>query len=240
MTRVFDSYGVDEISKTIAGAIKSAAQHRDQTTFEFNGVTVIVAGDSDPKLIYRDWNRGLSGYLGDDPHVGPYPWLKLSAEALASDAAIQAEKDRKQQIRQAEYDKQQASKANTLQEALGKAGPLELSDAETWNKCVESNRRDPCSARVVRYAEEWGRLMQTRIANGESIAQCAHELSRLAYDDGITGFMYGCAVQMLVRCWKHGEELRLWRNCDTQIGTDGDKANEIGGVLNLAVLSIGG
>jgi len=240
MARKFETYCGDEIRETITKAIAAAEQRGHVVEFDFNRVTVLVAGDSDPKLIYRDWDRGLSGYLGEDPQIGPYPQLELSADELASDAAIQAQKDREQQIRQAEYDKQKASKANTLQEALGKAGPLELSDAETWNKGVESNRRDPYSARVVRYAEEWGRLMQTRIANGESVAQCAHELSRLADDDGITGFMYGCAVQMLVRCWKHGEELRLWHNCDTQIGTEGDKANETGGVLNPAVLNIGG
>lgn len=58
-------------------------------------------------------------------------------------------------------------------------------------------------------------------------------------DDGITGFMYGCAVQMLAKSWKHGEALRRWHNKETQIGMEGDKANETGGVLNPALLSLG-
>jgi len=33
--------------------------------------------------------------------------------------------------------------------------------------------------------------------------------------------------------------LRRWHNKENQIGTEGDKANESGGVLNPALLSIG-
>jgi hypothetical protein len=44
---------------------------------------------------------------------------------------------------------------------------------------------------------------------------------------------------MLAKCWLHGEALRRWHNKDTQIGTEGDRANERGGVLNPAMLSIG-
>lgn len=51
--------------------------------------------------------------------------------------------------------------------------------------------------------------------------------------------MYGCAVSILSQVWIHGEELRRWHNLDSQIGTEGEKANESGGVLNPAVLNIG-
>ena len=44
---------------------------------------------------------------------------------------------------------------------------------------------------------------------------------------------------MLAQCGVHGEALRRWHNRDTQIGTEGDKANESGGVLNPALLTIG-
>lgn len=61
----------------------------------------------------------------------------------------------------------------------------------------------------------------------------------LANTDGITGFMYGCAVSGLAKFWKHGEQLRRWHNKDSQLGTEGDEANESGGVLNPAILTIG-
>jgi hypothetical protein len=236
--KVLKTLAGDEIARTIDDAIAEAKACGEHCQFDFNGVTVVVAGDSDPALIYREWNRGLSGYLGKNPTVGPYPKAELSADEIASDAAISAEQDRLSAIRQQEYAKQRREKATLLQGALSVAGPIELVDEEGWNK-FKSNNTDAYFGRVVRYAEEWARLMQTRLANGETIHQCADELSHLADDDGITGYMYGCAVGVLAKVWKHGEALRRWHNKETQIGTEGDKANESGGVLNPALLSIG-
>lgn len=226
------------INHAIDSCIAKAREEGDHCQFEFNGVTVVVAGDSDPALIYREWNRGMSRFIGENPTVGPYPKAELSAEEIASDAAIRAEQDRLYAIRQEEYAKQAREQKALLDGALNVAGAIELADEEGWNK-FKSNNTDGYGGRVVRYAEEWARLMQTRLANGETIPQCADELSRLADDDGITGYMYGCAVGVLAKVWKHGEALRRWHNKETQIGTEGDKANETGGVLNPAVLSIG-
>jgi hypothetical protein len=77
------------------------------------------------------------------------------------------------------------------------------------------------------------------MAKGATVAECAQRASHLADDEGITGFMYGCAVSILSKVWQYGEDLRRWHNIDTQIGTEGEKANESGGVLNPALLSIG-
>ncbi len=228
----------NEITSTIKTAIADAKANGDECKFDFNGVTVVVSGASDPELIYRDWSRGLSGYLGNNPTIGPYPKPQLSDAEKASDAEIKSANDKKAAERQAEYAKKQAAKTITLQGALSMAGPIELIDEKTWNKCKEKNS-DPYGGRCVRFAEEWARLMQTRIANGETVSECAEELSRLADDDGITGFMYGASVSMLAKCWKHGEELRIWHNKETQIGTEGDAANQNDGVLNPAVFSIG-
>ena len=69
---------------------------------------------------------------------------------------------------------------------------------------------------------------------GDVAKQTSHDADL----EGITGFMYGCAVSILSKCWKHGEDLRRWHNLDTQIGNEGEKANESGGVLNPALLSV--
>ena len=98
---------------------------------------------------------------------------------------------------------------------------------------------EPYGAAVMTYAERWARLMEVRMAKGERIADIADQCSHLADVEGITGFMYGCAVSTLAAVWIHGEALRLWHNKTTQLGTEGDKANESGGVLNPAMLSIG-
>jgi hypothetical protein len=108
-----------------------------------------------------------------------------------------------------------------------------------WEKCVKNNS-DPYGACTVRYAARWAHLMEKRMEAGEKIATIADQSSHDADLEGITGFMYGCAVSILAHAWKHGEALRLWHNLKTQIGKEGEKANETGGVLNPALLNIGG
>lgn len=115
---------------------------------------------------------------------------------------------------------------------------ISLADAEAWAVTVEKNK-DPYGGACVKFAETWARLMEGAMSRGVRIADCAEKMSSLADVEagGITGFMYGCAVVILAMCWKHGEALRLWHNRTSQLGTEGDKANETGGVLNPALLS---
>lgn len=109
-----------------------------------------------------------------------------------------------------------------------------------YSEFVARNSKDPYSKGVVDYTERWADAMETAFLNGETVATCARRLSHEVDTDGITGFMYGCAVQSLANYWEHGEALRLWHNLDTQIGNEGVKANESGGVLNPALMNLGG
>ena len=230
------------ITRTIAKAIEEATLINDQVEFEFNGTTIQVAADSNPVLIYRDWQRGL--LRPDGFTVLAYPPLELSAEQIAEDARLKAEQEERHRQSAAKYAEEAAIKTATLESALSTAPPLALRDADAWQAYVTANS-DGYGAACVRYAEKWGRLMQTQIPEGndnapaEVIASVADECSHLADDEGITGFMYGAAVSMLAQAWIYGEELRRWHNLKTQIGTEGERANESGGVLNPALLSIG-
>jgi hypothetical protein len=97
---------------------------------------------------------------------------------------------------------------------------------ENW----KANNTDPYGLAIFRYAERWANMMEERIANGEKIENIAETLSFKANEEGITGFMYGCAVKILSECWEYGEELRKWHN---------EKYDYIGdGVVNPAVLKI--
>ena len=107
-----------------------------------------------------------------------------------------------------------------------------------WDKGLENNK-DPYGAEIYRYAERWANLMEERMAIGIDFGTMANNASRDANTEGITGFMYGCAVSILSQVWFHGEELRKWHNLKTQIGNEGEKANESGSVLNPAMLNIG-
>jgi len=115
---------------------------------------------------------------------------------------------------------------------------MQIKDNEAWKGFCEKNK-DGYGGAVVGYAERWADLMESRMNEGETIESCAEETSHEADTEGITGFMYGCAVSTLARCWEHGERLRQWHNKDVQIGVEGEAANASGGVLNPALLTIG-
>lgn len=116
---------------------------------------------------------------------------------------------------------------------------MQLKDEAGWQKALAANPESkPYGHRVMTYAEDWANFMEREMAAGKTLAECADTTSREADTDGITGFMYGCAVSTLSNVWEHGEELRRWHNLKTQIGNEGERANASGGVLNPALLSV--
>ena len=114
---------------------------------------------------------------------------------------------------------------------------MHLKDAEGWAKAKAANT-DPYGGRVMSYAEDWANFMEREMAAGQSLEDCAEATSQEANTDGITGFMYGAAVSTLAAVWQHGETLRRWHNLKWQLGTEGERANASGGVLNPALLNI--
>lgn len=100
---------------------------------------------------------------------------------------------------------------------------------------------------ILTFAVLWAEKMEKMMAGGASVnfhvkvADIAREAERWALDkegNGITGYQYGIAAWMLSEVWEHGEALRRWHNLKTQIGTEGEEANEKGTVLNPALLTI--
>lgn len=115
---------------------------------------------------------------------------------------------------------------------------MKIKDQEAWDKWVKNNQ-DPYGKGIIEYAERWADMMEaTILTSSETIADCAKRLSHEADTEGITGFMYGAAVTVLATTWEYGEELRRWHNLDTQLGDEGEKANESGGVLNPALINV--
>jgi hypothetical protein len=232
-TNVWNSLLVDCIDEMIDIAAKESVT----ATQKLNSVVVMVNGDSDRDLVFRDQQRCQSGYI--EGPVGPYPKPELSEDDLANDAYAE-ERNAMRRANEAyqQAEKQKAAK-RTLYERLQSAPELTLKDKAGWLEGLKNNT-DAYGAAVYVYAGRWAQLMQAEIAQGKALADIASQTSHDADIEGITGFMYGCAVAILAQCWIHGEELRRWHNKDTQIGTEGDAANESGGVLNPAILNIGG
>ena len=113
-----------------------------------------------------------------------------------------------------------------------------ISKPEVWDEWVRNND-DGYGSGIIRYAARWAHAMEAEIKAGKALPDVAKQLSHDADLEGITGFMYGAAVQVLASCWEHGEELRRWHNLSTQIRHEGERANQEGGVLNPAVLRLG-
>ena len=233
---VFDVMCGVNITDTIAEAIAFSAKRNRPVAFEFNGVIVTVRSDSNPEIIYRDWSRALNDYI--DKNVGPYPNLVLTDEEKANDARIEAKNERRWQKTQAKYAAEAKAKREAVESKLTNTPAMELADETGWQQFKDKNQ-DGYGGAVVTYSERWARLMQIEMANGKKLEDVAETTSSETDLEGITGFQYGCAVSTLAQCWKYGEQLRHGHNLKTQLGNEGEKANESGGVLNPALLSIG-
>lgn len=107
-----------------------------------------------------------------------------------------------------------------------------------YNDWLAKQGTDPYGIRIMTFAVDWANVMEREMAKGKTIPQCAQAAEREADTDGITGFMYGASVSVLAECWEHGDTLRRWHNKDIQLGTEGDRANENGTVLNPALLTV--
>lgn len=151
--------------------------------------------------------------------------------------SMKAEVSRREQKAREERDVVRGQNVRTMLAAEKFQVPLFKRAA--FSKAVRMNSKDGYSAATVNYAIAWGVAMQQAMRKGKKIADVAKELSHEVDYEGITGFMYGCAVSFLAKFWKHGEELRKWHNLDTQLGSEGEKANKKkGATLNPALLSI--
>lgn len=226
----------DRWDMVLEAAITAAAREEAEAVFDFNGVEVHVRGDSDAALITRDWGRALRGCISGP--IGPYPATQLSSEEIERDRAIDMEREARQQAREEEWAAEALRLRADLDAALAAVTPLRLKDSEAWRKTVAAND-DPYGRAAVQFAEDWACLMQAEMDAGAALETCAEECERLpARVHGLTGFQYGCAVSLLSQCWKHGEELRCWHNLKTQIRDEGERANENGGVLTPALLSM--
>lgn len=118
---------------------------------------------------------------------------------------------------------------------------MNLKDEKSWKDWEEKNQ-DPYGKACVDYARDWMEAMDNALSASDSLPE---EIVPQIYqecepkDHGITGNMYGCAVEMVSRCWKHGEIVRKAHNIKWQIGNEGERANESDKVLNPAIINIG-
>jgi hypothetical protein len=114
---------------------------------------------------------------------------------------------------------------------------MQIINQQLWDEGLAINQ-DSYGQIIYRYAERWANAMEEQLAAGEDLSAIAQKTSHTADVEDITMLMYGAAVGILAQCWLHGEALRRWHNIYTQTRDEGERANESGGVLNPAILTI--
>lgn len=209
--KTYEAMCGENVSTTAVNMVKLAKKTGERVKATFNGIGLVTG----PKGNAND----ITKYYHEE--------CERRSEAYSKSPAGKAAAKR-------------AEEANKVAEAAVKEGilPFGVMNRAGWKETVEKNK-DGYGSCVVRYAARWANLMETEMANGKKLKDVADKMSQKADVEGITGFMYGCAVSILAEVWKHGEELRRWHNIKTQLGKEGEKANESGGVLNPALLSVG-
>ncbi len=209
MTKIEAGAGT-HIDKAIERAI--AASVGDVVEFDFNGVTVRVGSNSDPKLVHRDWDRALRGCTGKV--VGPHYKATLSPAEIAHDAAVNAANERRRQEQLEEMRRKDAARRAKV-DALIEGVAIQLTNTEDWEKSRLANQ-DGYGGAAFRYGDRFGRVMQVEIAKGLKVAEAAAKWEFDVDDDGLTGFQQSCALGLLYHCWKHGPDLKKWH--DTKYG----------------------
>ena len=192
---------------------------KEPVTFDFNGTPVVTQEGDTVDTMYARWNAEMT---------------RKSEEYRNS----QAYKDQ-----QAAYaEKERLAALETAKMEASAVADFTKKDQSAWDADYNANKDDGYGAAALSFANRFARFLETKIneglAQGKTIRQVFEEsgdkMSHVADVEGITGFMYGCAVQCLVRCWLYGEDLRKWHN--KSYGVD----EESKGVVNPAILTIGG
>lgn len=226
----FAGNNVTDVTKE---AIRMATELNQEVEFDFNEVNCIVDKNTDPELLVRDY---MNAHRMEWKEIGPAPALEYSTDVQADlDKRTKEAEERMAKMR--EENEARVKKEKEAIVAKVSDVEFELSNEDEWKGFVESNS-DPYGSACVRYAETWALLMKAKMIDDmvkdadvlDWMQENASDLSHEADTEGITGFMYGAAVQMLSKCWKYGEDLRKWHN--KEYDHEGD------GVVNPAIINV--
>lgn len=205
----------EDINDTARKMVTMAQHFGEVVTAEFNEIPLDAMPTSDPKDI-------AAGYMAE--------LQRRSDEYHASPEYAESQRKAKEA-----HERKMVEQATALAAA---PATLTLRDPEGWQKAVDVNKSDPYSNAVIVFAEKWARIMEGQMLAGKTLAECADAAVSLTDDDGITGFMYGAAVSTLAQVWVHGEELRRWHNRQYMSEEKAQAADESGGTVNPAILTI--
>lgn len=175
---------------------------------DINNVIVLVNGDSDPELVFRDQQRAQEGCIRRK--VGPYPNTELTEEEKENDLRIIAENERYwKELSNASPLEEIEIHKKILEEKLLDAPEFEVIDKDQWQEIKDRSDGSYYDAIIV-YAENWARLMQAEINGGQDLEDIAARTSWEANRGDYSGGIHEFAKNLLSKVWIHKEELSKW------------------------------
>lgn len=226
MNLKIETYAGDMFGDVALKAKAAAGSNKAIVEFEFNGVACLVSFKTNLKHLWRDYRNA---HLMEWKTIGPHCVQEYSTATLNEISSREEQQRQRQQKREAERQKKDEADRTQHERKISDI-EMEFSDKAAWDEWRAKNT-DGYGNACFEYAEAWAKLMQKEMAEGSALESCAEKTSFELGFMGITGFMYGVAVNILSTCWKHGETLRKWHN--KKYGHDGT------GVVNPAVLTLG-
>ena len=85
---------------------------------------------------------------------------------------------------------------------------MSISNSAKWNDLVAKNGGKDLGSAILRFANNWGTLMEEKIAGGQPLTEeIANSTASLADTDGISGAMYQMGRNALYSTWQYGAQL---------------------------------
>ena len=203
--------------------------------FDFNDIKCLVDKDTNLDWLIRDY---MNAHLMTWKQVGPDCLEVYESEVQAELERRTKAQEEKQEIESAAYRAKEDTERKLFEEKV-KGVEFEVIDKKEYDDWIANQKGEGYGLACFAYAEGWAKLMQKEFANRNvenpdvtSMVAHAENCSDQVNFMGITGAMYGMAVAILAKCWKHGEALRQWHN--KEWGHEGSE-----GIVNPAVFTIG-
>ncbi len=195
----------------VAKKAKEIAKEKDCIVeFDFNGILCLVNEKTVVEWLVRTY---MDAHIMDWKTIGvDYKWhYDTDTEIELCSRRLERAKNRKiQEAEQKAQDDKEKSIADKLVEGIEIS--IIAGKEQEYADYVAKNSNDGYSRGVIDYGEMWAKLMQVEISKGKAVKDIADETQKPLGYLGISGFMYGCAVQALSYFWVHGEDLRKWHN----------------------------
>ena len=115
-----------------------------------------------------------------------------------------------------------------LKHKLANAPEIDVTNQNVWQKYRKEYPE------LIRYAEDWARLMQLELAKGKKLKDIAEDTAKEADCNGISGEAHWLATTVLAENWKYGQQLRMWHNKNY-----GGKKRRFRGIINPAIVVFG-